>query len=622
MSVDEVLAALTALCDAYDTFDRCDLDTLTSPQLLQVLDRLQTLGCQLPTQDHRILARLRAETTPAELGAKSWRDVLATRYRLSTAEAGRRLTDADHLGPRQSLTGEPMAPRLAATAAAQRLGLITGEHVTVIRTQFKKVPGWVDGATRDQIEVDWVRHAVGCGPTELENLARRTVFLLDQDGPAPDDTERARRRSLVFGRQQDDAMTGVKGNLTPSAYAVWEALDARFSARGMCNPADEHPCTTGTPTQDQIDGDLRTLEQRRHDAFEYIGRMALDKTERGQHGGLPTTIIVRTTLQELATRAGIGVTGGGTLIPVADVLNLAARKDATNYLAVFDDATGAVLDLFRTRRTASVAQRLALIARDGGCTKPGCTVPAYRTQVHHAAADWSNGGDTNVDDLTLACGPDNRAVGPGGWTTRLTDTHHVEWIPPPGLDTGQTRTNDYHHPETLRPPPQDAWQPPEWQPPTPTAGADDAAVTAPDPATNPTTDEQHRAEPWPPEHLASIADEPADYERLDHDDATADSHGEPIPWWPVDPAWQAAEAARATRERATAQPALAHDAPSAPGPEDGDAENQALEEPWQRLDTADQPGDTAIEHPNPPDEHGDNDTHEPGAPAPPTSTAA
>ena len=53
-----------------------------------------------------------------------------------------------------------------------------------------------------------------------------------------------------------------------------------------------------------------------------------------------------------------------------------------------------------------------LIARDGGCTKPGCTVPAYGSQVHHAARDWADGGQTNVDELGLACGPDNRAVGP------------------------------------------------------------------------------------------------------------------------------------------------------------------------------------------------------------------
>jgi hypothetical protein len=100
-----------------------------------------------------------------------------------------------------------------------------------------------------------------------------------------------------------------------------------------------------------------------------------------------------------------------------------------------------------------------LIARDGGCTKPGCTVAAYGSQVHHATQDWIFGGLTNVDDLALACGPDNRMVGPDGWSTRINDQHDVEWIPPPHLDTGQTRTNDYHHPEKLHPPPDDTWTP-------------------------------------------------------------------------------------------------------------------------------------------------------------------
>ncbi|KQY02860.1 hypothetical protein ASD37_25215 [Mycobacterium sp. Root135] len=96
-----------------------------------------------------------------------------------------------------------------------------------------------------------------------------------------------------------------------------------------------------------------------------------------------------------------------------------------------------------------------LIARDGGCTKPGCTVPAYGSQVHHAARDWADGGQTNVDELALACGPDNRVVGPGGWSTRINADHDVEWIPPPALDTGQARVNDYHRPERLYRPPED-----------------------------------------------------------------------------------------------------------------------------------------------------------------------
>jgi hypothetical protein len=208
---------------------------------------------------------------------------------------------------------------------------------------------------------------------------------------------------------------------------------------------------SGTPTQEQIDEDQRSLGQRQHDALVVAGRSVLESGALGQHNGVATSIIIRTTLQDLEHRAGVGVTGGGTVVPLPTLIRMAAR--AHLWLAVFDGATGSAMDLFRTRRTASVAQRMMLIARDGGCTKPGCTVPAYGCQVHHAAADWADDGNTNVDELGLACGPDNRMVGPNSWRTRMNERHEVEWIPPPHLDTGQTRINTYHTPEKLLRPP-------------------------------------------------------------------------------------------------------------------------------------------------------------------------
>ena len=459
MQGEAVRAALAALRAAHDELAACGIDTLTREELFAVADDLEVLDCQLPTQRHRILTQLQAQATPREVGAKSWREVLMIRWRLSSAEAHRRLADAALLGPRHALSGQPLAPVLAATAAAQGLGLITTEHVEVIGKGIAKLHRLLDPAARDQIEVDWVRHAVGTGPKELADTVARTLFLLDQDGPVPDDAERQRRRGISKGPQQPDTMIHLTADLTPEAWAIWEALFAKFAAPGMCNPADPQPTTSGTPTQDQIDADARTVGQRRHDALAFIGRTALNKTELGQHNGLPTTIIVRTTLQDLQSRAGVGVSGGGTVLPLSDVLRLAAHADTHHYLAVFDGATGSALNLFRARRTASVAQRLMLIARDGGCTKPGCTVSAYGTQAHHAARDWTHGGQTNVDDLALACGTDNRMVGPGSWTTRLTDRHEVEWIPPEHLDTGQTRVNRYHRPEELHPPSDDPWRP-------------------------------------------------------------------------------------------------------------------------------------------------------------------
>jgi hypothetical protein len=427
MSGTAVLEDVAAFQAAFDVLACRDETAMTSDELLATMDGLQTLACQVPGLWHRLLAQLQVQTTARELGAKSFKDVLAIRWRLSTGEANRRLAEAEVLGPRQSLTGQRLDPVLPAVAAAQSGGLITAEHVAVLRATMASLPGWVDGATRAQIEVDLVRVAVGVGPKELADNAKRRLFLLDQDGPEPDDTERDRKRGFSMGKQGRDGTSQVNGWLTPEARATWEPMFAKFAAPGMCNPDDPEPCVLGTPSRAHIDNDHRSLAQRQHDAFVVIGRIALMGGELGQLNGLPVSIIIRTTLQDLESRAGVGVTGGGAIVPIADVIRLAGH--ANHFLAVFDKATGSAMDLFRARRVASPAQRIMLIGRDGGCTKPCCTVGPYGTQVHHAAANWADDGNTNVDEMGLACGPDNRMVDEDGWTTKINEHHEVEWIP-------------------------------------------------------------------------------------------------------------------------------------------------------------------------------------------------
>jgi Domain of unknown function (DUF222) len=171
----------------------------------------------------------------------------------------------------------------------------------------------------------------------------------------------------------------------------------------------------------------------------------LPSGQLGSHHGLPVTMVISTTLAQLEAGTGHAVTGGGSLLPMSEVIRQAAA--AHHYLAVFDDHTAEPLYLGRSRRLASKAQRIVLYARDRGCTFPGCTAPAYHSEVHHRSADWAHGGQTNIDDETLACGPDNRRVKPGGWRTRKRKDGRTQWIPPPNLDTGQARVNNYHHPE-------------------------------------------------------------------------------------------------------------------------------------------------------------------------------
>ncbi len=88
-----------------------------------------------------------------------------------------------------------------------------------------------------------------------------------------------------------------------------------------------------------------------------------------------------------------------------------------------------------------------LHARDRGCTKPGCTVPGYGTQVHHMTG-WAKDGQTNIDDVTFACGGDNR-LAEHGWTVQLRDGV-VEWIPPPRNSTsGKPESTTSTTPERL-----------------------------------------------------------------------------------------------------------------------------------------------------------------------------
>jgi hypothetical protein len=448
---DVVDGALDALDTALDTVAELTLDTLSARQRVALLDRLEHHCRRLSSLQHPILVALTTESTPTALGVKSWREVLSVTLRISRTEAARRLGDAAQLGPRTAVTGAPLAPLLAATAAAQADGVIGAEHVKIIGSTMDALPNWVDVVTREQAEADLVGAARGLDPDALKKAADRLLALLDEDGPMPDDAERARRRGLWVGKQGRDGMTSIRGHLDPEALASWEPILAKLAAPGMCNPDDESPCTSGTPGAEQIQRDSRTLGQRNHDAFLAVGRIALSSGELGQHNGLPVTVIVSTTLQDLHSAAGVAVTGGGSLLPMRDLIRMASH--AHHYLAVYDKHTREELYLGRSKRLASPGQRIMLHDRDRGCTKPGCPVGGYNSQVHHTQGWIKNHGQTNIDQLTLACGPDNR-LAEEGWTVDIRNGI-AEWTPPPELDTGQARVNDYHHPQRLLKPPDD-----------------------------------------------------------------------------------------------------------------------------------------------------------------------
>ncbi|BBY64106.1 HNH endonuclease signature motif containing protein [Mycolicibacterium helvum] len=431
-TLDEVVASLAAV----------DFDTLPAPKRFAVLERLENARRLQVAVSHAGVARLERFEGCPPIGI-----TLADVLRISPREAKRRIRDAEQLAPRTTLTGEPLPPLLPETSQAWHDGQLDGEHLRVIQKFFRDLPDHVPPAEVDKAERSLAEHAVNLRPDQLDKVAHRLTLHLNPDGTFSDE-DRARKRGFVWcGGQQIDGMSVGRLIADPELRSELDAWFAKFAAPGVCNPADESP--TMTPSEQVAERDLRSHGQRQHDALTALVRGQLGDPKFGQHKGLPVTVIATATVQDLQAKAGHAVTAGGTLLPIPDLIRMAAH--AYHYLALFDGVNGRALWLGRDRRFATADQRIILHAKDRGCTRPGCDAPGYHSVVHHAAQDWKNGGKTDINDLTLACPPDNQLVETGGWNTRLLPNGQTQWIPPPGLPMLKGGVNDYHHPVRLLP---------------------------------------------------------------------------------------------------------------------------------------------------------------------------
>jgi Domain of unknown function (DUF222) len=426
-------AAFDTLDAAMTAVSELDFGAADPTTRLRALERLETARRRQLVAAHDLLAGL-AHEDPADVGGPVLK-VIADWLRISCAEARRRLRDAEQLMPRITITGETLPPELPATARVWRDGLLDPQHLKVIQTFVRDLPADTPRETAEDAERFLAEQASKLRPDQLEKVANRCAVLINPDGKFTD-IDRARQRGFTWSPQRSDGMSIGKLVASPELRANLDAWLARFAAPGAGLSDDETTCATGGP-------DTRSHAQRQHDAVNALVRGQLGDPKLGLHNGLPVTVIVSTTLQELSSAAGQAVTGGGTVLPMRDLIKMASR--AYHYLAVFDGHQNRPLYLGRARRIASADQRLVLYAKDRGCTAPGCDVPACWTEVHHDD-DWARGGRTDIDRLTLACKPHHKMVDKG-WRTMTLGTGNTQWIPPPHLDHGQARVNDYHHPE-------------------------------------------------------------------------------------------------------------------------------------------------------------------------------
>ena len=400
------------------------LEAYDDTRLVGFLHQFERFRNRLPLVDHQAVKDAQRRDLAGSLCHSTLPRLLAAMLRISPAEAAQRVRAAETLAERLSMTGQPLPPVRPYLAAAQRDGEVSPEQADIVTRSLGKV----DRVGFDPAKVDYgeqvlAEYARQLGPKDLHRLAEQIVDRIDPDGTAPDDKVQADRRFLHLHSTKDGGYAG-EFRLTGQAGLKLQALLGPLAKpRGNVAVTED-----GRPVEEP---DLRHHGQRMHDALEEVcDRLLRSANSVPDAGGTPATVIITINLDDLLNRTGYCVAADGTLVRADNTRQLIDQADV--YVAAVN-ATGVPVRLGRTRRIASPGQTAALIARDSGCSFPGCDTGPEWCERHHVSA-WIDGGATDLDNLTLLCRYHHHNFLARGWDCDINPDGLPEWRPPRYVD--------------------------------------------------------------------------------------------------------------------------------------------------------------------------------------------
>ena len=352
--------------------------------------------------------------------------------RIAPGQARRRVADARAVCPTVHLSGEVGAPVLPAAAAAVEAGVLSEDHLLVVRRTVQDLPPDTPQEVRSEVEARLVGDAADLDPVQLRKAAHRIRTHLDPDGTLAEERQAVARRELSFNPDLDGTVR-LRGRLDAEAAAVVQAALDPLAA-----PLPADPTTAAK--------DPRSPARRNADALVQAARMLLERGDLPTQGGQRPHLAVTIRLTDLIDALGVADldSTGGSGISAEAARRLAC--DAQIIPAVLG-AHSEPLDIGRGSYVVPAAIRRALIIRDKGCAFPGCDRPPSWCAVHHIL-HWANGGPTALHNTVLLCDFHHDRVHAQDWHIRIADGH-AEFTPPRWL--GHTRTplrNTMHHPPT------------------------------------------------------------------------------------------------------------------------------------------------------------------------------
>ncbi len=342
---------------------------------------------------------------------------IADAGRTSQGEAGRVLERSTTLGATPAL------------AAGLDDGSVTAGHVDAVT----KVAKGVEGSQRDELLTRADRLA-GFAAVESVVEFRRRVEREAQSLQADDGMDRfERQQSAARLRRWTDAdgmwclqgrfdpLTGVRMNARLTAEI--EALFAESVPAGCpSDPVAKQEFLAAWALSGILErGDVAQRAGRPE--FIVVIEADADRDESGDGSAEPAPAGPR----PAGPPAGGGGSGRPTVdwgLPVEVPYRVLAELFAAGEQHVVVVRNGVVLyapgelNLGRTTRLASSAQRRALRAMYATCAVPGCGTRFERCKIHHVVW-WRHGGNTDLANLLPVCVHHHTMIHDHGWTITL-----------------------------------------------------------------------------------------------------------------------------------------------------------------------------------------------------------
>lgn len=378
-----VLRCANRIAAALDDVAEVDPVFLPTPDKAAALLQLARAEERLHELRLRVLAG--ADDVALDAGARSPGAWLAHQTRSGRGEA----MAAERLA-------EALTTRWHQIRSALAAGEITRGQARVLVQSLNELPDDLDAELRLKAEAHLLAEAGHFDPQRLRVLGRKVLEVLAPDRAEEEERRRleaeeraARRTTRLTLRVRGDGSTDIHVRV-PDHVAV----RLRTYLESMTGPRRRGVGAV------RADDEVANLPYPRR-----LGEAFCALLERlpakllPQHGGTATTVMVTIPFEELRSGLGAADLGAGDRITAGQARRLACNADL---IPVVLGGRSEILDLGRTRRTFSSAQRRAMAIRDQECRTEGCTIPAAWCEAHHLQP-WSRGGRTDLDDGLLLC---------------------------------------------------------------------------------------------------------------------------------------------------------------------------------------------------------------------------